>query len=273
MQPSMRDKQSAIRETTGAAVHASRMAVVLRSQTVRGLLIALVAGVFLAFVGALGSGDAPLIWRLVYWITVMEVGALGGLVASELVDRGGWLDDRPVLQGLAIAVGLTIPLTLVIWAITCLLFSKPSRLEIDRLPYFLAPVFIITAAMTALNYLAQREPAATHAAPAGAAPPRFLDRLPPRLRGADLYAVEAEDHYLRLHTSKGQDLILMRLSDAVAELEGLEGAQVHRSWWVAKAAVADARRGDGRAVLTLTDGARVPVSRAYAKALRETGWF
>ena len=39
------------------------------------------------------------------------------------------------------------------------------------------------------------------------------------LRGAEIFAVEAEDHYLRLHTSRGSDLILMRLSDAVAELE------------------------------------------------------
>lgn len=273
MQPSMREKQTAIRETTGGAVHASRMNMLLRSPQTRGLLIALVAGVFMAVVGAFGSGGAPLIWRLAYWIMVMEVGAVGGIVVSMLVDRGGWLDDRPVLQGLTIAVGLTVPLTLVIWAITCLLFSNPSRLAVERLPYFLMPVFIITSAMTALNYLTEREPAATHAAPAGGEPPRFLDRLPPKLRGAELYAVEAEDHYLRLHTSKGQDLILMRLSDAVSELEGLEGAQVHRSWWVAKTAVADAKRGDGRATLTLPDGAQVPVSRAYAKALREAGWF
>jgi DNA-binding LytR/AlgR family response regulator len=85
--------------------------------------------------------------------------------------------------------------------------------------------------------------------------------------------VEAEDHYLRLHTSRGQDLILMRLSDAVAELEGIEGAQTHRSWWVAKAAVEAARRGDGRATLQVKGGVEAPVSRAYAKALREAGWF
>ena len=88
-----------------------------------------------------------------------------------------------------------------------------------------------------------------------------------------MHAVEAEDHYLRLHTSRGQDLILMRLSDAIAELEGIEGAQTHRSWWVAKGAVEDARRGDGRAVLSLKGGVEAPVSRAYAKALREAGWF
>ena len=102
-------------------------------------------------------------------------------------------------------------------------------------------------------------------------PARF--RLPPRLRGATLHAVQAEDHYLRLHTDRGSDLILMRLSDAVAELEGLEGARTHRSWWVARDAVRDASRGDGRAALTLEGGLVAPVSRRYARALREAGWY
>ena len=65
----------------------------------------------------------------------------------------------------------------------------------------------------------------------------------------------------------------MRLSDAVAELEGIEGAQTHRSWWVARTAVEGAQRGDGRATLSLKGGVEAPVSRAYAKALREAGWF
>jgi DNA-binding LytR/AlgR family response regulator len=42
---------------------------------------------------------------------------------------------------------------------------------------------------------------------------------------------------------------------------------------VARAAVTDAERLDGRAVLTLRDGAEVPVSRGFAKALRSAGWF
>ena len=78
---------------------------------------------------------------------------------------------------------------------------------------------------------------------------------------------------LGLHTSRGSDLILMRLADALAELEGIEGSQTHRSWWVAKAAVSGAKRGDGRAVLTLRNGVEAPVSRSYAGALREAGWF
>jgi DNA-binding LytR/AlgR family response regulator len=65
----------------------------------------------------------------------------------------------------------------------------------------------------------------------------------------------------------------MRLADAVAELEGVEGAQTHRSWWVAKDAILDARRGEGRATLNLRGGIEAPVSRTYARSLREAGWF
>lgn len=272
MQPDMRDKQAAVRERTGAAVHASWMTTVLGWRHWRGLLIAAVAAVFMAVVGAFGTGHAPFPWRLLYWLSVIMTGALGGIAASELVDRGGWFDDRPAIQGALIAVGLTVPLTLIVWAISTFFFSSEG-MRFARLPFFLGPVFIVTCVLTALNYFTQRAPAETHAATPGAAPARFLDRLPVKLRGGELFAVAAEDHYLRLYTSKGQDLILMRLSDAVAELEGLEGAQVHRSWWVAKGALADVRRGDGRATLTLRDGASVPVSRAYAKALRAAGWF
>lgn len=65
----------------------------------------------------------------------------------------------------------------------------------------------------------------------------------------------------------------MRFSDALDELEGLEGAQTHRSWWVARDAVQAVSRGDGRATLTLEGGLNAPVSRRYAKALRDTGWY
>jgi DNA-binding LytR/AlgR family response regulator len=103
--------------------------------------------------------------------------------------------------------------------------------------------------------------------------PVFLKRLPPRLMGGVLHAVEAEDHYLRLHTSKGSDLILFRLADAIGELEGVDGAQTHRSWWVARAAVSDVRRSEGRVDLVLQSGALAPVSRRNVKVLKEMGWF
>jgi hypothetical protein len=244
----------------------------LANRHVRGAGLALLAGAFLAFTGAFETGGASMTTRLAYWWSLMLLGTLAGVAISAVVERGGWLEDRPWIQGPMIVVILTAPLTVLVWAITTLAFCR-CGLPLARLPMFILPVAIITVAMTALNYVIQRTPDETHSLPEGAAPPRFLDRLPPKLRGAQLHAVQAEDHYLRLHTSKGQDLILMRLSDAVAELDGIEGARTHRSWWVARDAVVGARRGDGRATLSLKGEVEAPVSRAFAAALRNAGWF
>ena len=57
---------------------------------------------------------------------------------------------------------------------------------------------------------------------------RFLKRIPNGIAG-DLLSLRTEDHYLRIHTSAGNDLILFRLKDALGELDGADGMQVHRS--------------------------------------------
>jgi hypothetical protein len=269
-QSTLRQSPVPLRQRLADAVHASRTALTT-PQTLRGFAVSAVAGLFLAMAGAFGTDAAPLTARLLYWIGLCLAGALVGTGVSLVVDRDGRAEDRPWLYGALVSVGITLPFTLVVWWVTETAFHDGLRPQM--ISRYLIPVWIVTTAMTALNFVVQRKPPETHAQAAGAAPPRFLERLPPKLRGAQLLAVEAQDHYLRLHTSKGQDLILLRLADAVAELEGIEGAQTHRSWWVAREAVTDARRGDGRAVLSLTNGVEAPVSRAYARALREAGWF
>ena len=240
---------------------------------VRGLIVAFVAGAFLAFSGAFGSGGTPMGQRLIYWISMLVLGGLWGHVCGALVTRFIDADARPWATAAILTAVITGPLTVGVWAATGLFFYQ-RLLPIAVLVNFLPAVLLITAVLSALNvFLGRETPVETHAAAPGAAPARFLERLPPRLRGARLIAVQAEDHYLRLHTDRGSDLILMRLSDALTELEGLEGAQTHRSWWVARDAVAAVARGDGRAALTLYGGAVAPVSRRYAKALREAGWW
>jgi len=236
----------------------------------RGLLVALVSGVFLTFAGAFGTGDVPLGQRTIYWMTLMVLGyAWGAFVAGYFFSVARRRLDNIWLNGLVAALLMSIPFTVVVWVVTRLMLG--SQMPLRALPVLFGTVLLVSLAITALNILIEsRRAAITHEGPA---PPKFLERLPLKLRGAKVWAVEAEDHYLRLHTSKGQDLILLRLADAVAELEGIEGAQVHRSWWVARDAITDAKRGDGRAVLTLKDGSEVPVSRTYAGLLRERGWI
>lgn len=238
----------------------------------RVFAICLVMSGVLSLSGAFDTGVLSIGMRVVYWFGLILAGTTLALSVAHLLANRFGLDDRPVWLGVGIVVIVSILQTPVVVTANWLLHVQPLSW---RTVMIVGPaVFVITAAVTTLALMMRNAtPPVTHAAPVGAQPPAFLARIPLKLRGADLYAVEAEDHYLRLHTSRGQDLILMRLSDAVKELEGLEGAQTHRSWWVARDALVDAERGDGRATLTLKDGSRAPVSRAYSKALREAGWF
>jgi len=234
----------------------------------RGLAVAGAAAVFLSISNAFGTGDLPFLIRLAYWGLLLVLGTLwGSLVARYLLRpeerEGRWL--RVVVT----AVVMAVPFTAVVWGLTRVFVGTgtPAR----YMPLLFVPVFVISLAMVAINVLVEGRRA--DAGKPVSSPPKFLERLPLKLRGAEVWAVEAEDHYLRLHTSRGQDLILLRLADAISELEGIEGMQVHRSWWVARDAITDAKRGDGRATLTLKDGSQVPVSRTYAAQLRERGWI
>jgi DNA-binding LytR/AlgR family response regulator len=239
----------------------------------RSFVVAVVAAVFMSAIGAFDSGRQAPLHRLLFWLILLVGGTLLGVTVMSLARRLRWLDQRTWVQAGIVTLMLWAPASLMTWAVISLMIPGAGW-QVGTLIGNVLPVLMVSAAMTALNYLADREPAQTHASSqTDAAPPAFLERVPARLRGAALYAVEAEDHYLRLHTSQGEDLILMRLSDAIAELEGIEGAQTHRSWWVARDGVDDARRYDGKAVLRLKDGTEVPVSRTYVRALRQAGWF
>lgn len=236
----------------------------------RGLVVSLAAAAFLTVSEAFGTGEAPLGVRAGYWLFLMFAGYLFGAFVSRAVFRDVRRQRWPLwLRVVTASVLMAVPFSGVVWAGSRLFLN--ARIPLEAWPVLFVSVLSVTLVVTAINMLVEAGQAGiTHAA---AAPPRFLERLPLKLRGAEVWAVEAEDHYLRLHTSRGQDLILMRLADAVAELEGIEGARVHRSWWVARDAIVEARRGDGRATLTLKDGSEVPVSRSYAGRLRDQGWI
>ncbi len=102
-------------------------------------------------------------------------------------------------------------------------------------------------------------------------PPPILERLPTRLRGTLLH-LQVQDHYVEIHTDQGSHLVLMRFGDALKELGGTAGMQVHRSHWIARDALTRITRNDNRTIAHLSNGASIPVSRRYAKELREANW-
>ncbi len=242
-------------------------------ERLRGYAVASAAGMFMALVNAFGMNDAPLLKRLIYWVPLMVAGAVIGNAAGAMVARQPKIGESRLAIWAAVTTIVTIPATLLVWAVTGFMFR--GGVQLAALPYYVGAVLPVSAAMSAIMMLVNAPGAATHAPAAGAAPRPvpFARRLPAKIMGGAIWAVSAEDHYLRIHTSKGADMVLMRLADAMAELDGLEGAQVHRSWWVARDGVAEVKRDGARVTLVLKDGAEAPVSRPNVKPLREAGWF
>ncbi len=247
----------------------------------RSFIVATVAAPLLAIMGAFNTGSIPILPRLLYWLILMESGALIGLAINMLADSLPALKNRRWLKGAFISVGIALPLSLMAIGLSGLFFETTVPGLEGLLIFFLLVLMVcvtITAITMALDVVRQQpdtetpSPTAQPSEPVPAAQ-RLLDRLPAPHRAGPIHALEAEDHYLRVHTAHGSTLVLMRISDAMAEIEGIDGAQTHRSWWVARSAVEAVDRGDGRATLQLTGGVSAPVSRAHYKALRDRGWF
>lgn len=93
------------------------------------------------------------------------------------------------------------------------------------------------------------------------------------LFSGDVLALQMEDHYIRIHRPEGSQLVLMPLGQGIAALGEIEGLRTHRSWWVARAAVADVQ-GTPRAMkLRLHNGLEAPVARSAVSTLRQAGWL
>lgn len=262
-----------VREPPPPATHASRAAWRLKGVALSVFMPAVIVGAFFAFIEAFGSGVMPFPTRLVFMIGVSLIATAMGYLSFRIADGWSWSRSPWWRVGLFSTLLMFAPMGLVVWSSVNLAAPPGRGPPIADIPAYLLGSVVTTAFFCFLVAFLRRNTERVGGTDAAPAPPKFLDRLPLKLRGAEIWAVEAEDHYLRLRTSKGQDLILMRLADAIGELEGIEGMQVHRSWWVARDAIADAKRGDGRATLTLKDGCEVPVSRTYAGQLREKGWI
>jgi DNA-binding LytR/AlgR family response regulator len=283
-----------IRQEAATAIHASPVAEPLKNRVYRGLIIGLAASLVMALIGALGTGQAPFAQRLLYWSAVILPGSLLGLAITAAVQSWGGLAGRPWAQAALVSLLVAVPHTFLVIVASALMFGVTAITPQLVLQFGFA-VLIVTAAMTSINYLAaradhDRAPAASAmvqpatqqaAAPADAdpeggqtsLPPAFAARLPLRLRNGRLRAISAEDHYLRVHTDLGSELVLMRMADAATLLDAYPGARVHRSWWVARHAVVASRSSNGTMVLDVEGGLEVPVSRSAKSALAAAGWW
>lgn len=231
-----------------------------------GLLFMIGLGTFLAILGPYETAALGWPWVWLYWTGLMLLGGYSGSVASTILNRLAPNLPRGASYAL-VALMVSLPVTFAVIAIQGVVGTLPPLYFWPVIYFF---VLVISGGVTLLTYLMERPDTATPEPSVGRA---LSDKLPVRLRTANLIALQSEDHYLRVHTSRGEALILMRLSDAIAAAEELEGTQTHRSWWVARTAIDHAEKSGGRAELTLSNGVTAPVSRKYYPDLRDRGWI
>lgn len=248
-----------------------------------GVIVAV--SVVLGIAGPFGTlAQLPPLPRFGYWLTLSLATFLAGYATigflSATLQKS--IGARPVRLAVAgLAAG--IPVTAVVLIVDRLLFGDPIAPDWGTGALYVN-CSLIAAAISFVFGLVDRgsasEPqaagAGTAAAPvavaeqAAPARPALLDRLPAQARGRLLY-LSMQDHYVDVHTDKGGTLVLLRLADAIREAEPVEGLQIHRSHWVALDAVAGAQRKDGKLLLTMRDGAALPVSRSALTAVRARG--
>ncbi len=246
-----------------------------RRDLVRSALVTLAIGLVAAVSGPFGTFyDLGLAARMAYWLTAFAAGwAIIVIAIVTVLPRLVDLGLAPIAAGAVVGVLGALPLALVVFGVEAVF--RPS-IDLPGMPVFYLYVALfgvpVTAGMTWANWRTSLHIAPAEPKDTVAAPPAFFARLPAKL-GVDLVAIKAEDHYLRIYTAAGNDLLLMRLADAVDELEGYDGLRVHRSYWVARAAIERAERTGRRSTLHLVNGLTVPVSRSYVADLKARGWL
>lgn len=241
------------------------------SRRLREIGIYAVIGAFLTITRPYnGSGDLPLWAAFLFWTGLVLTGSFTAEATRTLLERSGRKFPMPALL-VIISITSALAVTALIVALEYMLAGHlVSGRHLLRL---FGLVWVIAAALTAVGVMIERTVLAPVTEPVKGASPEetFLSRLPVKYRTAQLYALSAEDHYLRIHTSHGEELILMRLTDAMRELAGADGLQVHRSWWVARAAVRDTRKQGGKLSLVLPSGKEAPVSRTFQAEVKAAG--
>jgi hypothetical protein len=233
-------------------------------------------GLFLALIGPFGTIEAPSGIRFAYWLVNIIGGGLIGIAIDGALRRSVPRDWSRVL---VVAVSMTPFVTLLVLGASTVILGHRRMFTWSNYVPLLWQVFVIALPVMAVRMVAWRRPERIVEEKTIVVPPlpeceaMFRQRLSAKRRTARLIALEAHDHYLKVHTDAGVELLTLRLSDAVRELGGAYGYQVHRSWWVSASTIEAVqwRRGSGEA--RLAGGLTVPVSRTYAPILRETGWL
>lgn len=242
------------------------------------LVAFMAAGALMTLMGPFGTYVSLSLWeRAAYWYTLVGISILLGIVIRRAVDQK-WPARSFCFRANLTAAVFTFLFT------PCIIFLNVSMVE-KQAEWTSIPVWmmylavgIVPFSVNAILYCMLRfRPMVPAGAPVDyveetSERPRLFERLSDDL-GEELIRMSVQDHFVHVHLVGGSERLRMRFGDAVQEVEGVPGMQVHRSHWVAKDAVEGYVQIGGRVSLCLSDGSEVPVSRNYRQHVENAGFL
>ena len=217
--------------------------------------------------------------RAVYWFVVVA-GAIVAGFGVRAVSVVVFDSRRPLLSDLGAAALLSVVFTPYVIVIRGLFSQMSNGLVVSPVSIALNTFLLALAVFVLRRQLVPEEPGsylvpdqAAAVQPQTGPPqlPRLLRRLPPELQG-DVLRLSANDHKIEVVTSNGVETLRLRLNDAIAEMEPVEGLCTHRSHWVSVSAIQGVEKENAHKLfVVLRNGDRVPVSRKYRADLEARG--
>ncbi len=223
--------------------------------TERKLAAFLILLVTFTLVGPFGTYSAmTLSERFVFWSLI--IASIGALMHFAIVLAIEAKSLRSIPRFLRIAIGSGIaamPGAAVVVFLGGYMYE--TNLHPSTVPTIWMQIFVIGTLVGLVEFPppAEEDQAAQRT--------KFHDRLP-KGEVHDIISLTMNDHYVEVTTGTGTHLVLIRFSDALDELDGLEGFRLHRSHWAARKHIVKVNRSQ-KSKAHLSDGRILPISKRY----------
>lgn len=254
-------------------------------------IAACLLSVVLALVGAELPPGTSLIAALPVWLTIVGttvflLTTIGGMIGNVVGDIGLGRLPAAGLIGVATVLLVTVPAALMCLPLDMLVPDTDSLFKASPADGQMASLFwswadqyfnLLPAMAGFWLFIQMLDVAMAGTMPATITAlepeerperqiaPSALARRFPELNGKALLAIEADEHYVRLHTDNGSEHVLYRFRDALSDVDDLAGLRVHRSWWVAEEAMEALVKTGSGVELQLKGSLTVPVSQTYRR--------